>query len=423
MPVQSPPVPLLNRAPTPVGPPLSLREAIDESLTRNPTLLALRRELDTIRQRPAQTQYLAPPTLNAQIWQWPINTLNPVNTNMFMFTMEQELPGRGKRDLRTIAVQLDVDVSENEVAMAAQQTVADVKRAYITLFIARKAADVYVESAAILRQLTDVSESKYAAGRISQQDVLKPVVEISKLYDDALVSRQDADLASAQLNVLMGRAPDVAIGPLADPLGASSMPTLPDLIVLAMEHQPGLRAARLAIERAKADLAVAKSDGKPDFMVQGGYMLAPHGIDAWTGQIGVTWPSAPWSRGKLDVRIAETTAAVGAAEARSQAAEAQLLLAVQQAYVRVTTADQRATLLRSTILPQSRQVLDVSRAGYETDRLDLLTLLENQRALVMEQLEYIRGLGELAEARVDLERAVGVDISPESMAVAQGGKR
>lgn len=36
----------------------------------------------------------------AQIWQWPLNTLNPANTDMYMFMVTQDLPGRGKRDLR-----------------------------------------------------------------------------------------------------------------------------------------------------------------------------------------------------------------------------------------------------------------------------------------------------------------------------------
>ena len=45
-----------------------------------------------------------------------------------------------------------------------------------------------------------------------------------------------------------------------------------------------------------------------------------------------------------------------------------------------------------------------------SDRVDFLTLLENQRTLLDEQLDYVRVLGDLAEARADLERAVGVDL-------------
>src|SRR5712692_4731283 len=82
------------------GPPLSLRDAVDDALVKNPELLALRAQLPVVRAKPAQERALAPPMLEAQIWQWPINTINPTNTNMYMLMAGQDFPGRGKRDLR-----------------------------------------------------------------------------------------------------------------------------------------------------------------------------------------------------------------------------------------------------------------------------------------------------------------------------------
>ncbi len=121
-------------------------------------------------------------------------------------------------------------------------------------------------------------------------------------------------------------------------------------------------------------------------------------------------------------RIVETTAEVTAAEARLQAAEQALRLTIQQAYIRVRTAEQRAALLQTTIVPQSRHALEISRIGYESDRTDFLTLLENQRTLLAEQLDYFRVLADLAEARADLERAIGIDLGSASTAVNASAK-
>src|SRR4029077_19434996 len=82
------------------GPPLTLRAAVDEAVENNPELAVLRAQLRTARLHPGQERFLPPPMLEAQIWQWPINTINPWNTNMFMFTATQDVPGRGKRALR-----------------------------------------------------------------------------------------------------------------------------------------------------------------------------------------------------------------------------------------------------------------------------------------------------------------------------------
>jgi len=81
---------------------LTMIEALDEALSRNPDLIALRREYDAARAAPAQERHLDPPSFEAQIWAWPVTTLNPIRTDMYMLTVGQELPGRGKRASRAL---------------------------------------------------------------------------------------------------------------------------------------------------------------------------------------------------------------------------------------------------------------------------------------------------------------------------------
>src|SRR5690349_7485800 len=90
--------PAAAQAPEPE--PLTLNAALDEALQRNPGLIALRREYDAALAVPAAARFLAPPSFEAQIWAWPVTTLNPIRTDMYMFTVEQTLPGRGKRAAR-----------------------------------------------------------------------------------------------------------------------------------------------------------------------------------------------------------------------------------------------------------------------------------------------------------------------------------
>ena len=107
--------------------------------------------------------------------------------------------------------------------------------------------------------------------------------------------------------------------------------------------------------------------------------------------------------------MATSASEVSAAEARLAAATRALQLTIQRAYIKVETAERRVALLQTTIVPQSRQAWESSRLAYETDRVDMLTLLDHERTLLDEQLAYFQALGELAAARADLERAVGVD--------------
>ncbi len=419
------PVQTYARPPAYDGPPLSLQAAIDEALVRNPSLIALRARFDAARHRPGQERSLAAPTFEAQIWQWPLNTLNPRNVDMYMFMAGQDIPGPGKRALRAAVAEKDVQLAEADIAVAARDVIDRVKRAYAELFLSRKAIAVNHDSLDLLRQFADITSVKYTTGRTSQQETMKAILEISRLHDALVTLQQRAALAEAQLNTLLDRRPEAPIGPLAEPRERVLLPVSARLQQLALEQQPDLRAAQLGVERSEAALAVAARDYKPDFFVGGGYMLMPRDTDAWSVKVGITWPSAPWARGRLDARKAEASADILAARARQHAVESNIRFAVQDAYVRVKSAEQRASLLRTTVVPQSRQTLEIARVGYQNDRVDFLALLEDQRALLEAQLEYYRVLSDLEQALADIERAIGADLTPQMLAAVdvKGGGR
>ena len=391
------------------GPPTTLQSVLREALEQNPDLSSLRDQIAVARQRPAQERALAPPMAEAQIWQWPINTINPANTNMYMFMVGQELPGRGKRDARAAVAEKGIALADADVAVKSRQIVNEITQAYFSLFIARKATEVHVASVDLLRGIADAAQARYAAGRVSQQDVLRPVVELSKLHNDVIMHDQDAALASARLNALLNRPLDTPIGPLDEPREDRRLPPVADLQSLAIGRQPELQRARIEIDKAEAEVASSRLERKPDYSVQGGYQLMPDQTDGVMVKVGITWPNAPWSRGRIDAKVAEQTAAAGAARSRERAMENMVRLAVQEAHVRAAAAQARAALIRTTILPQAEQAFEVSRAAYQADRGDFQSILESERTLLDARLDYFRALAELAQAAGDLERAVGSD--------------
>jgi cobalt-zinc-cadmium efflux system outer membrane protein len=188
--------------------------------------------------------------------------------------------------------------------------------------------------------------------------------------------------------------------------------SLEELGTMALAGNPELIAARQQVERAEAELAVAKQEYKPDFSVQGGYMVMPNQTDGLMVQGAITWTRAPWSRRKLDLHVQEMTAQVEAARAREIALGNEGRLAVKTAFVRAKTAEQRASLLRTTILPQSDQTLDISRIGYQSGQGEVVGILDTQRMLLASRLDYYKSLGEFQKAVADLEQAVGRDITP-----------
>jgi cobalt-zinc-cadmium efflux system outer membrane protein len=160
----------------------------------------------------------------------------------------------------------------------------------------------------------------------------------------------------------------------------------------------------------------ARGDLKADVRISSGFMFRPREGDAWLASVGFTWPKAPWARGKVDSRVAEARAEAGAATARADAASAAIKEQVYESYVKADAARQRATLLRSTLLPQSRQAISAATAAYQTDKADFQAVLAQQQMLLESQLAYVRALSDSAQAIAELERVVGstATVRPDS---------
>jgi cobalt-zinc-cadmium efflux system outer membrane protein len=233
------------------------------------------------------------------------------------------------------------------------------------------------------------------------------------------MDEERARVAEARLNSLLARDPGAPLGRLMGPPESARLRPVAALQQAALDRQPDLQVARAEIARAGAASAVADSSRKPDFVVTGGYMVMAGERDAFTAAVGITWPNAPWSRKGVELAKSEARAEIAATQARYEAEVNRVRLMVQEAWIRADSAARRAALLRTSIVPQSRQTLEVSRVGYQADRNGFLDIIDNQRVLAEARLGYYRALAELEQARADLERAVGAPILEGSVQVSR----
>jgi cobalt-zinc-cadmium efflux system outer membrane protein len=397
--------------------PLTIEAALAEAAQGNPELAALGREHEAARLRGDTERFLAPPVFETQIWQWPVRSINPADAGMFMFMGEQELPGRGKRALRQAVRARDAEVVALQIAARRQEILADVRMAFVDLAQAREVLDILAAQERLLREMADAATLRYAASRTGPQDTLKAVLEIARLQEEVVTTGEQGRLAEARLNGLMGRQADAPVGALAPLAGFNVLPAAADVQRLALERQPELARARVEAERERAELARIRSERSPDFVIGGGYMLMPGEAGAWTARAGLTWPNAPWARGRVAAQVAEQEKRVEAASARLDAAESRVRVAVQEALVRLAAARDRADLLQTSVLPQIEQSLDVARVAYQADRGGLLDLVDTHRALLASRIDYVRARSDAERAATDLERAIGSEPAGTSLLV------
>jgi cobalt-zinc-cadmium efflux system outer membrane protein len=384
--------------------PLTLNAALDEALQRNPDLVALRREYDAALALPAVERYLAPPSFEAQIWAWPVTTLNPIRTDMYMLTMEQVLPGRGKRAAREGVAGLDADVERREITVRANSILDEVRQAFAALQLARDTLVIYERQVPVLRDLAEAATVRYASGHGEQHDTVTPLVELTRLQADAITWRSRARMEEVRLNTLLNRPVGQPVEPLL-PMMVTAIPF--DVVNAALARHPAMALAAAAIAREEAELARLEGERRPDFVVGGGYMLMPGDAGAWTARAGITWPNAPWSRKRLDAEITAQTRRVAAAFARRDAIGSGIRRSVQEAQVQIDAARQRAELISSTLLPHVEHALEVSQAGYRTGRAEFGDVVEAQRMVLDVGVQYAEARSAVALALAGLDRAMG----------------
>ena len=384
---------------------LSLPDALAEAQRANPELVALRQQYDAARAAAPAVRVLDPPMLQAQIWGWPVTTLNPARTDMYMFMAQQALPGRGKRDARALVADRDAELSRQQIAVRANTILDAVKQAYADLLLARATTDLYAEQKTVLKTMADTATVRYASGRSGQHDTVQAIAELARLDTDLVSARERMRVAEGRLNTLLGRAPADAIPSLLPIVPTATSDA--DLEALALERHPEMAMAHALVAREESELARVRGERRPDFVVGGGYMLQPGGAGAWTATAGITWPNAPWSRAKLDSEIDAQEKRVAAARAQRDVVAAAIRQGLHEATAHVDAARERVQLFQSSVLPHVEHAYDVARTQYASGQGDFAALLDDERLALSTRMDLIAAQADLARALADLQMATG----------------
>jgi cobalt-zinc-cadmium efflux system outer membrane protein len=325
---------------------------------------------------------------------------------MYMFTAEQELPGKGKREARVQVAERDADLARQQIPVRANEILAELKQAFVDLAFARELATLYGGQRRLLEDMAETATLRYASGDGRQHHTVASIVELTRLEKDVVTADARARTAEARLNLALGRAADQPIEPLAE---VAPRVAVADAERLVEARHPDLAMADAAIAREEAELARVRGERRPDYVIGGGYMLIPGDAGALTVRGGLTWPNAPWSRGRLNAAIDVQEKRLAAARAQREVVVARIRYRIRDVTVRIANAERQARLLESTVMPQVEHAFELARVAYTGGEGDFMDVLESQRLLLTTKLESATARAEIARAYADLEAAVGTE--------------
>lgn len=410
--------------------PATLRQFIVLALENNPEIKQAQALMRAKVERIAQVTALPDPIVKTKTLPEPIRTAE--GDNFFILGISQKFPIPEKLDRAGRIALEETRMARAQLEQTRLRVIGEVKRAYFRLYVIDRTIHILRENQNLLKSLIDVARGQIAAGKRSQEDVLRAQVELSNLEAQIIDLRQRRTTTVAMLNTLLDCAPDTPIG--------SPMPfdirkvdfKLEELIALGSMKNPELKRFSRQIDRNRQAVALAKLAWWPDFTIGFEWMLmesrrafqppvnpntgqrpmAPqmseNASDNWAITFGFNLPI--WF-GKIRAGIVEAQRRLDASMHQYTSARNTIYFRIDDALARVRAQQELAQLFDSTIIPQAQQAYEVSRAGYVSGTSDFLYTIDNWQKWLMFTIQYHRSIGELERSVADLEQAIGLSLT------------
>ena len=392
--------------------PADLNRLIQEALEHNPEIIAAQKRVNAAKARISQAKSLDDPMISAGSYDMSNSPFNVNGQNGMLqqrYSVSQKIPFPGKLRLRGEVAAEETNMTEKEFQAKILEITALVKSAYYELFYTNSAIDITEENRELLRKLAKIAEIKYSVGKATQRDVLAAQVELSTLANNVIVLNKEKESLAAQLNSLLDRPTHATVG---KPRHLEKRPfkySLDELEKLAVNNRPELKKYDHAVKRNEANLKLSKKEHLyVDFEPMVEYMQDDNRSDTWASSISV---NVPWLWPKNRAKVKESQEDLSAAKSDYRAAGNKALFEVKDYFVRIRSAESTINLYATGVIPQSEQSLKASQSGYESDRVDFLSLIDSERVLLNSKLLYCRALTDFEQMLAKLENAVGMPLA------------
>jgi outer membrane protein TolC len=316
---------------------------------------------------------------------------------------EQRLETSGKRGGRIAVAQQGTEESRLQADLARRQIVLNVRESYWKAKAAQSLAALYAQDADYFRQVIEYHEARFREGKIAEVDLLRVRLQGEQIRAAAANTRLDSEKALLMLAQDMNAAPDSSwvlsedFETLEDP---KPVPGGTDAVSLRTEGQ----LAQQAIAKAEAQTRLEKATGRPDLVFTGGYKRDVN-IDTPVAGVQFDLPLFNRNQGAVAAAHAEEDVARETYQATRNRLAAELALAQREFEMRREQYLQTFKPLRG----QAIEISNISRAAYQAGGLDLLRLLDAERARVDAELSYVRALEGFHLSVAALNYAEGLD--------------
>ena len=402
---------------------LSLGEVTRAVLEKNPTIKEAENRWQAAIYRVRQANAWDDPGIAGESR---VRRFVDIPPNAFMdqtLAVEQLIPVTGKNLVRGRIAGAEALSAFEEARRVQLDVIAKARGTYFLLANAYDQLDINNKNLTSLKQIADISRSRYEAGLESAANVLVAETDYSKLQEARRDLERNLSDAQSQLNTLMNRD---AFAPVGVPvtatvnhghLSASSLQT----ITLAQRPEVQMARAKINGEKSKLQLAHRAWIPDPAISIKGQrYNDAAEAVSELDAGLSFT---IPWvNPGKYSAGVREARANVAAAEQGVEREQKEALRLLRDQLAKIETLHHHVELFRDKLVPQAEQAFEATQLSYESGKMTFLDWISAQRNLRDIEAMGREHLAHYQVAVAELEAVIGGEIYGSSHALSRGGK-
>ena len=390
---------------------ISLREVTNVVLANNPAIKEAENRWRAAQERIRQANAWDDPRIAGDSR---VRRYVDVPPNAFMdqsLAVEQLIPITGKNLVRGRAAAAAALSIFEEVRRAELDVIARARASFFRLANAYEQLEINSKNLVSLRQIADISRSKYETGVESAANVLVAETDYSKLLETRRDLERSLSEAESQLNTLMNRDAFAPIGaPVAVSINEANL-SLSGLRAITLAQRPEVNMARAKIDNEKSKLQLARRAWIPDpaLMVKGQrYNDTSQAVSELDAGVSFT---VPWvNPGKYSAGVREARASVAAAEQGFDREQKEALRLLRDQLEKIETTHHHVDLFRDKLVPQARQAFEATRLSYESGKATFLDWISAQRNVRDIEATGREHLADYQVAVAELEAVIGAEL-------------
>ncbi|WP_321409712.1 TolC family protein [Tolumonas auensis] len=384
---------------------ISLQTAVQEN---NPQLQQVMAEMQAASARTISAGALADPLFKLEMMDFTPEGNGtqylPGKTGQTKYTLMQDLPWYGKRDLKTNVAQQQADAAKFNTAKTLNELKAEVRRLYVRRYETHQMWLLNQEIDSVLRQIEQITSNRYQQGLVNQQALIQTQLNRSQLAKMQIDLEAEQKQLQSWTNAILNRSPSAE---LAWP---ESLPSLSDNELKALKESDWLKQTPQWQQTVSARNAAAlnerlvEKNRYPDFTVGVTAVQNQQQLEEWEGMVQFNLP-LNLTRRTADEREAQAMSI--AAKAEQQQMNNDLQSQFWRAVTAIEQAKQQQQLLKDKIQEQAALNLRSALLAYQNNQLPLSDLLQAEQQWLEVRQSQIQAASAEQMAYADIEALTG----------------